>query len=48
MSPPHTDHLHTKSGSPFPSLLVCGVGARFAIASVACGLLWLAVFWALA
>jgi len=40
--------LPVAPGEPSPSLLVCGVGVRLAIAAVACGLLWLAVFWALA
>ncbi|MDR2209819.1 MAG: hypothetical protein LBE22_12885 [Azoarcus sp.] len=39
--------LPTESEPPPPSLLVCGIGTRFAIASVACALLWLTVFWAL-
>jgi len=30
------------------SLLMCGIGIRLVIAAMACGLLWLAVFWALA
>jgi hypothetical protein len=48
MSPLRTAPPPTESGPASPSLLTCGIGMRLAVASVACGLLWLAVLWALA
>ncbi|MDR2014018.1 MAG: hypothetical protein LBP99_00135 [Azoarcus sp.] len=50
MSLLRTAHLPSEPepGSPSQSLLSSGIGVRFAIAAIACGLLWLAVFWALA
>jgi len=48
MSLPHAVPLSTKPSAFSSSLLVCGVGVRLIIAAAACGLLWLAVFWALA
>jgi hypothetical protein len=47
MSPSRTVPHSVESGLP-SSFLVRGIGARLIIAAVACGLLWLAVFWALA
>ncbi|MCL2875275.1 MAG: hypothetical protein FWF12_03085 [Betaproteobacteria bacterium] len=47
MSLPHTTPSSAEPGAPSPSLLVCGIGARLVIAAIACGLLWLAVSWAL-
>jgi hypothetical protein len=48
MSFPRTTPFPAESGSPSSSPLACGIGVRLIIASVACGLLWWVVFWALA
>ncbi|MCL1826284.1 MAG: hypothetical protein FWG26_10210 [Betaproteobacteria bacterium] len=48
MNFPRTVPFSAEPGSPSPSLLMHGAGARMALAAVACGLLWLVVLWALA
>ncbi|MCL1860810.1 MAG: hypothetical protein FWG52_04660 [Proteobacteria bacterium] len=47
MNLPRTAPFPAEPGLPSPSLLMRGAGARLALAAVACGLVWLAVFWAL-
>ncbi|MDR0564432.1 MAG: hypothetical protein LBG78_05800 [Azoarcus sp.] len=44
MNPTPAEH---HPAHPTPGLLEYGIGLRCAIAAAVCGLLWLAVFWAL-
>jgi hypothetical protein len=40
--------IEAERDAPLHSLMAYGVGVRLAIAALACGLLWLTVFWAMA